>query len=479
MNSSPFTPNPKSSSGGSPIGGNASGFGGSAPGFGGIPSASSGPSGSYGGYGNLGKPWNNQTPPPAPPGPQGWHFVLTLATLSLALITSFISATLFGEPPGSMAGEVLRLTLPAAAVLFGAFFVEHSTSAMTPYVSRNLQLIVALVGSLLVALCVLISSFAYQLSFRPRVVIPVATETPTATPTATPAPTPEPVEQFVFIIDKSGSMFIWETDWDQINVDTVTYLLSQMPDNARVGLVNFTEELRCVVDIAPLTEDHRDRLLDAVAENPGGDDNFTLAINAALMMLEGKPELTDVPTRLFMLTDGQSTLTDSDSLLKRMKDVNAHLYCIELNGEVPVVLASLVTGSGGAYIGVDHPDELLKTAEEMIDTTPVPTSTPVPTPEPSPTPEPTPVGPEPFHPLAEAPNLLLIMHVLRGIILGVTLSLMLSVYHQIRIQIILSPVLEVLIWALLATGASSLLAYPALCFVNGLCGLVIMRRNRS
>lgn len=399
-------------------------------------------------------PWSGSPQPPSGPSKYGWHVLQTIivlvVTAGVALLCGFLKETL----APSMLTDMLCCSLPAIAVLVTALLVENATSAMTPRFSRRAQILATLIASALVIVISLLASVLYQRSFLPE--LPVVSDLPTPTPYVEPPAD----QQIVFILDKSGSMSGRD---DQEMVKTIQHLLGEMPDDTQVGLVNFSDEILGTQPVKPLDATQRQAIQSTITLEPNGLTDISLALDTALGLVEGNAALTRRTTRFLILTDGASGTNYADDLLTRMQAAKVELYGIELYSMMDAALIDLVQRTGGRFVQLDNVDDLLDSAVEMIQATPEPTAVPEP------------VLPEPYHFLSESRPLWLAILLLRGVIIGVTLSLMLSVMHQFRFQVILSPLCAFVIWFVPTMVA---LDFPFGALLDGLCGLVIMRRNQ-
>lgn len=383
----------------------------------------------------------------------GWHILQTVivlaVTIGVTLLCGFLKETL----TPSVLTDMLCYSLPAIAVLVTALVVENITDAMTPRFSRGAQILAMLIASALVIVLSLLSSVFYQQTFLPD--LPSTANQPTPTPYVEPAS-----QQIVFILDKSGSMY---GNDDRQTINAMQRLLGEMTDDTQVGLVNFSDVILDTQPIRPLDAAQRQAIQASMAIEPYGQTDISLALDTALGLVEGNAALTQNKTKFLILTDGASGKNYADDLLTRMQAANVELYGIELYSSMDAALIDLVQWTKGSFVQLDSVDDLLESASQMIQTTPEPTAVPEPP------------APEPYHFISESPVLWLVLLLLRGIIIGVTLSLMLSVLNQFRFQVILSPLCAFVIWLV---PTLVVLEFPLSAMLDSLCGLVIMRRNQ-
>jgi hypothetical protein len=250
------------------------------------------------------------------------------------------------------------------------------------------------------------------------------------------------------------------------SASAVQNTLSAMSDNARAGLVLFSDTVMDTVPLAKLTQGHRRDLLNALATPTDGSTNFYLPLSAALDMVNSTGSATNRKMSIVIVTDGEESEADITKQLSthlaemviRCKAADISVSCVKLTGLMDPSIQSIVQSTGGtgvlvsnaaqlagglANISVSHPD-LLR------DQTPAATAT---------------AG---------------VLLVLEGLVLGFALTLMLSHQRQKRLQLLLSPLM-----GLAAFVLCKLLAYPlspvwvneALMFA--LFGIVLMRKNRS
>ena len=425
-----------------------------------------------------------QTPPPGKRKKHGLHWIQALVVLLVTTAAAFLLTQVFNirysaNPelqPYLVLFNGLFYALLAAAILITAFLIELGTSAMTPRFSRKLQLVVALVAILL---CGLIGALG-ELTFVNGYVLPqiqptptpVVTDSPTpapATPTPSPSPTPVPsAKAFIIALDKSGSM---AGSRDRESVKALNNLLPMLPTDAQIGLIAFTHEIIGSVPLALNTAAQRQKIADVADIDVSGATDFPNVMDTALNML--RTAGVQGPTKLIFITDGAGDPVDR--YVSSCNAISLEVSAVMI-GDYIDDLELLVNQTGGTFTSVSNLSDLLTAIEDIALATPPPTPTPSPSPTPVPTDSPTPVpqiGNMTYEVHASAFYLIVIL-ALFGLVIGVALTLMLSLANQFRIQLILSPLMGVCAYLLIYYQVVSPdVIWPA----YALFGLVLMRRN--
>lgn len=397
------------------------------------------------------------------PGQGGWHAMLTLLCLISTTAVSFLMAWLTRDIPQRSAWLLgLTFALPAAAVMFSALFLEQATAAMTPSFSRNGQLGVSLA---VVVACFIVGCFGQVTS---GIVIPE--------PVATPTPAPPPMNHYVIALDKSASMYGTP---DYQSQQAVKALVDQLPDNCYVGLVLFNDYPLCSLPMQPLTPKVRTQIKQAVEQSTNGTTDFNVPLSKAIELVKNAPLPNGEPVRILMVTDGSAELYDSEKkVLESQLQSLSHLSIstLYISNAKSQTLSELVRFSGGMDVDVNNLSAL---SQQLITVSqvnqPVPVSQPI-------------VMTDVLRATAGDDALVFdsslgitaAMLVLMGVILGVSLSIMLSRQHQFRFQLILS--------ILCGIGAVCVAASPLFSGANAhwlregaafsLFGLVFMKKNR-
>ncbi|MGN1019302.1 MAG: vWA domain-containing protein [Aristaeellaceae bacterium] len=393
---------------------------------------------------------NNQ---PAPVSSGGWHWPQTLLSLLIVSGISFLFAYLTREVTNRNILLIgLSFMVPLAAMLFAALLVENSTRAMTPYYSRKAQVLVAVLGSLATFVVGCLSDAIYLAPLEP------VYETVTVTTNQC---------NFIFLIDKSSSM---GGTWNQESVQAVDDILDDLPDDVYVGLVLFTHQLpeNGTVFMAPMTSSHRATLKNTIQQPTSGGTNFDLPLKMALTLYDQANLQNSYPTRVVMVTDGESKVETADSLIPQFQDKGLSVSCIQLSSTMPDMLKQIINATGGSAHSINDYSQLTTTLQQVtqqvnqlqyeIDQDLLRSRSP------------------------RAKVITLIMMLLEGLCIGISLWLMLSVKGQFRFQVILSP--------LMALAAFAMLKFAPLSIFNDqqwllegaaftLLGVVFMRRNRS
>lgn len=439
-----------------------------------------------------------QIPPESSSKKRGLHWIQTIVVLIVTAFSAFLLSCALNirysvDPllhPHLVLFNGLYFALLAAAILITVFLIELATSAMTPHFSRKLQLLVALIAILLCGLVGALGEFLFvqdyilpQIAPMPTPVItpeptPTPTPTPSPTPTPTPTPAPQPDEVIIIALDKSSSMNdTLYSNRDSQSTRAVTSLLSKLTPGSRVGLITFSDIILGTVPIAPNSAHQQQAIADAAFIRPRGTTDFANVIDAALTMFR-KSGITD-PKKLIFITDGEADSVDQ--YLDACASMDLQVSAVMIDGNTNN-LQNLVAGTNGIFATVTNLDDLLEQIAAIAMTTPNPTPviTPSPTPSPSPTPVPTP-SPTPLpqignltYVIPDAETYLAAILILEGLIIGLSLTLMLSLKRQFRIQLILSPLMGLCAFLLIRyrviASSEAWAAYTLL-------GIVLMRRN--
>ena len=344
----------------------------------------------------------------------GWHWPLTLVSLLLVSALSFLLAYLtkdVQDRPVWLMG--LILTLPAGAMFLSAILMEFSTGAMTPPVSRPVQIKVAVLTTLAVFVIACVCDAVYLYGGFVG----------------------DSSDNLLFLVyeDSPGN-----TSTDQAVMQVLDDLYARSGTKVEAGLFMFdfghqnTDDIRdTAVPLAPFDVSQRDdmrrALIDGQQVQPssyGIQNAYEMAENCT----NGKP------TRIIIICDSSISYTDPeentrelwDNELERFNRAGISLYYMG-RGEIDEGIRYLVEHSGGS-ISADY------SAENVLETLRVFTKAD---------------GDMIRSDTHSAIVLSGIMIILEGLAIGIGLMLMLSVHGQKRFQAILSPVMAILAFVLL------------------------------
>ena len=373
-----------------------------------------------------------------------WHAPLTFVTLltvALAsLIMAFATKGIDSRPAWLLA---LTFAVPSAVLMITVFLIEKATGAMTPSVSRRYQ---AGLAAAVVVMSGCIGYFGQVTNVEAKQVGKAWSDV-------------------IIILDKSSSMKEQYNGQakDEMAMQAVHSLLEQMGDEVQVGLVidrGSTEYGSTSVAIGSLTQAHRDELLQEVNKTAYGNTYFDVAIQGALSMIPAGYETGELA--IIMVTDGNCPITTS-LFQNRLTNGGISFHYIRIGAEENEDLTAMAVATGGMSLDVANESELFDSMKEI-------TSREVTT----------------YDALrdiglsSQAQTVVGILMLALGILLGISLTVMFSVQGQKRFQLILSPLMAVLSFGVLAFS-SPYIASPVIreTIAFSLLGIVVMRKNRS
>lgn len=195
-------------------------------------------------------------------------------------------------------------------------------------------LLFAFCGSLIVGVLAGFLEFVYELDFNKM-------------------PMPVPKGGVVYVIDDSGSMY--GTDPQNKRNQCVVKMNDYFPESAVSGLVRFSERVDTYLDIAQMSEDHKNLMeLYAMKEASGGGTNIESGIDQALDMCETSPAVTEAPEmpHILLLTDGQSQC-NVNAVVQRCLSDGIKIDAISLGIGTDIgLLRNLTSGTGGTLASV-------------------------------------------------------------------------------------------------------------------------------
>ncbi len=377
-----------------------------------------------------------------------WDVLQTVMVLIITAAAAFLTAYVTRDNPSRPFWLLaLCFAVPVAALLLSAFVKEKLIPTMTPNTSRGAQLILVLCSIFAAAV---VGCFS-QVSNQEARLVKEVTQTGW--------------NNVLIILDKSGSMSIYERDENA--TEAVIELINSIEEGTDVGLlidVDWNEtSIQHIYDIQPLDDSNRNRLITAAQFRPTGGANFGQALNTAAEMLEATADPGSYT--ILYISDGTDPLR-AEAYSSRFTSLGVKINYLYVDENHSDDLARLAALTGGESIFAAKADELVSQMQRI--TTYVQTST---------------IYKDALRDIDEsstAKTVTAILLLLLGILIGLTLTVMFSVQGQRRFQLILSPVMAVIAFLLLAFGKDLI---PAAWIREGvafsLLGLVFMKSNRG
>ncbi len=357
-----------------------------------------------------------------------WYFPLTILALllvgGLSMLMAWLTADIPERQPLLMG---LIFMVPAGAMFFSALLMEFSTGAMTPRYTRGPQIIVAVVATLLTFLIGLLCDTIYTMGGYAAQVKP----------------------NVVFMLDNTGSM-LEPSDYSRsssptrqtVAVNSLNDVLDHMDDGYSVGFLYFDhlyhfdpeQSSKMSLPVKRLDSLQRQSISEMISSlSKGGATLFYEPLKYALGMIQHLDNGRD--NRIIIITDGiESGTVNGKSIThlylnpERNKELaalcaerNATIYSLSMFSEIDANLRDLVIMTGGQCVQTEDPATILNFMQEATKAE----------------------GDMIRSDMTSATVITAIMLLLEGIIIGIGLSLMLSVQGQFRYQIILSPLMGV------------------------------------
>lgn len=362
---------------------------------------------------------------------RGWYFPLTILGLvlvgGLSILMCFLTKEVKDRPLWLMG---LIFMVPAGAMFFSAMLLEFSTGVMTPATSRKPQVIVAVVATLLTFMvgCICDAIYLYGGVRNAGV-------------------------NFILAVDR-GDTIGWAayeqdnspTRGDELNA-CAERLLAKMPAYTDVGAFAF--QWGTPDHVLPIQKAKKN-FLEAFPQLLTAGGEYGVSYYSALEKAADMAEAANnkLPTRIILLTGGNEavyllndqgdvhntienvaeystkTLKDATSqqaIVQRLKDAECTLYVVSPTGEVDPALTQAAQETGGLCVSIAEAEtmpqfvSIITIDGDMLRAT----STP-------------------------AKILTGVMLLLEGLVMGICISLMLSVSGQKRFQMILSPLMAAL-----------------------------------
>ena len=387
-----------------------------------------------------------------------WHIGLTISCLIAVTAVSFLVAFLMKDRVRTFLEMGLVFALPFAVLMGVTFLVEKATQKMTPITSRGPQLIFATVT---VVVAFVIGCLA-EILHQPVIIEHV-----------------EPQYDYLLLVDKSGSMDFTGIE-DACN-EGLKSLLDEMEAENRVGIIAFENEIAGQVEMKPLDEVQKARILEIIEIPAWGQTNFGTLMNAAMQMVDRETDHSRT-VRMILVTDGdEESLGDFNAFNTWAQEQNAsgekqvELCAIQL-GPTPMLdmVKEAVRVTGGTIYDRVDTSELARQLQSLKSTKIIP--------ERVDTLKATYDGmtadgkPNTPYMILTAALLLL-----QGALCGFSLMMMYSVNGQFRFQTILSPLMGICAFLLLNFGKTLGIAPAWICegIAFSLFGIVFMRENQS
>lgn len=374
-----------------------------------------------------------------------WYWPLTVAAILIvggfSFLMAFLTKGVEERGPWLMG---LIFAVPMAAMFLTSLLLEHRTCKMTPSYLRRSQTIIAVAAVLATFVVGMLCDWIYLHSFV------AASRCPDT----------------VFVLDKSGSMSYYTDShgktYDQIMIESVDACLEEIGPHTEVGLVLFGTTVCGEVELAPLTQTHRATIVKVMTDEPADDgfNYFQLGIEAALDMFRDQKDAGR--RQIIFLTDGEEYGFSQyvGSLSRVCNELNVTVHAVGFGKDANVnQLQALVDNTGGTTKSANAADELVNVFASWVA-----------------------YDGDMIRSQDGKANLMTgIMLALEGFVIGLGLWLMLSVHGQLRMQMIISPVMGILGLILLKyVGFNAEMAgwwvIEGLAFT--LLGVVFMTQNR-
>ncbi|MBQ9227230.1 MAG: VWA domain-containing protein [Eubacterium sp.] len=169
-----------------------------------------------------------------------------------------------------------------------------------------------------------------------------------------------PIDDYVFIIDDSGSMY--GNDPQELRYSEVNKLIDELDDSKRVAYYLFSDTVTPVFDFQYATAAGKEQMHAAIdnAYNDGGGTD----INGALTMALEDVKSQAIPGRsmaLVLLSDGEDFF-DTNPIIQECTKNNISVDCIGLGISMfssGKIMNELADGTGGNYYDIQSADQLV------------------------------------------------------------------------------------------------------------------------
>ena len=389
-------------------------------------------------------------------GAGGWDAAMTIVALLSVAAVSFLTAWLTKDVPSRpfwMLG--LDFSAPVVALLLSVFLKEKVSSSMTPSTSRKAQFTLALCSILAAGL---VGCFCQVSNTEAKTVQEI---------------THEGWSDLLIVLDKSGSM-----DSDGRNeqaTKAVQSLLREMDDDAQVAMLidvdwEYIPLEKRKKDFGKLA-DQRDELIRMAGVETGAYAYFTRSFRTACEMLD-RYDGDAGNCAILVISDGNDVLIDSDERFSaaefedELTARNIKVIYLYVDPNHVDEMDRLARNTGGESVYISDLGDLKNKTREVAKVQVYET-----------------VYKDALRDIDESETAKAVTGVLLlllGLLVGFSLTVMFSLQGQKRLQTVLSPLMAVLSFAILAFG-KDLIPVPwvreGIAF--SLFGVVLMRKNRS
>jgi len=378
-----------------------------------------------------------------------WDVLMTLAALAATSAAAFLMAYLTKDIPTRPIWLLaICFAAPVAALMLAVFLKEKVSSSMTPSTSRKAQFLLA--GSCVLA-AALIGCFCQVTNHE-------AKETRVET---------EGWNDLLIVLDKSGSM---TGNYNKAATNAVISLLNKMDDHSQVAMlidVDWQTSLDSrKIDLGPLSQ-QRDELIQLAQHKTSGTSDFTKAFQTVQNMLknyhsEGKN------ISVLLVSDGIDITGKfrANDFSQWFKDREVKVNYLYVDPKYEKEVEKLALSTKGSSIDVSNLDQITNQMQKLVQVTTY----------------------EVIHKDAlrdirdsdSAKTVVGILFALMGVLLGVSLTVMFSLQGQKRFQLILSPLMAILSFVILAFGHQTIsVPWIREGIAFSLLGIVIMRSNKG
>jgi len=380
-----------------------------------------------------------------------WDVLLTVITLGATAAAAFLMAYLtkdIATRPFWLLG--LCFAVPVAALMFSAWCKEKIFPSMTPNTSRKAQLILVLCSILAAAVVGCFSQFSNK--------------------EAAEAVVQEGWSNALIILDKSGSMN--DGVKNENATSAVIRLVEKMNEDTRVGLLIDVDWERKEFDdhmipIAPLTNDHRAEIVSMAGYFSDGVAEFKSSLEKAYEMISNEEDPSTFT--ILYLSDGVDYYDDDVNMALNAKDfyerfnlLGVKINYIYVDANHSNELEKLAELTSGTSIYAVHADEITDKMQQIATVTTL-------------------VYKDALRDINDstlAKIVTAVLLLLLGILIGFSLTIMFSLQGQKRAQLIISPLMALSAFLLLAFGKDIIpTAWIREGIAFSLLGVVIMRCN--
>ena len=396
-----------------------------------------------------------------------WDVALTIVTFVSVALVSFLTAWLVKDVPSRpfwMLG--ICFAAPVTALLLSAYLKEKVSPSMTPTTSRNAQLALVCCSILIAAV---VGCFCQVTNEKADTVEQVVVG--------------DGWSDLLIILDKSGSMSIDSTTenltLNDVATEAVVDLVGQMDESARVGLlidVGWKENNTWgdiiplnerEIPIEPLTPAHRRELTQMARCSLGVNENFPRAFQVACDLVR-EYDGQDGALSIVIISDG-ADCTDEFRAIDfsgQLSSRGVKVYYLYVAPDYSTEMERLTELTGGESLFVKDHKVLLEQMKRMI-TVPV-TRT---------------IYKDALRDINESVPAKWVtgsLLGLLGVLIGFSLMVMFSLQGQKRFQLILSPLMAILGFVILAFGKEVItVSWIREGLAFSLFGIVLMRANRN